>query len=35
LARKADSLIEELLAFSPRGGVDDQVGHGSATYART
>ena len=24
-ARKADSLIEELLAFSPRGGVDDQV----------
>jgi predicted phage terminase large subunit-like protein len=23
--RKADSLIEELLAFSPRGGVDDQV----------
>jgi predicted phage terminase large subunit-like protein len=24
-ARKADSLVEELLAFSPRGGVDDQV----------
>ena len=24
-ARKADSLIEELLAVSPRGGVDDQV----------
>jgi predicted phage terminase large subunit-like protein len=24
-ARKADSLIEELLAFSPRGGIDDQV----------
>ncbi len=24
-ARKAESLIEELLAFSPRGGVDDQV----------
>ena len=24
-ARKGDSLIEELLAFSPRGGVDDQV----------
>ena len=24
-ARKADSLIEELLTFSPRGGVDDQV----------
>jgi predicted phage terminase large subunit-like protein len=24
-SRKADSLIEELLAFSPRGGVDDQV----------
>jgi predicted phage terminase large subunit-like protein len=24
-ARKADSLIEELQAFSPRGGVDDQV----------
>ncbi len=24
-ARKSDSLIEELLAFSPRGGVDDQV----------
>jgi len=24
-ARKADSLIEELLSFSPRGGVDDQV----------
>jgi predicted phage terminase large subunit-like protein len=24
-AHKADSLIEELLAFSPRGGVDDQV----------
>lgn len=24
-APKADSLIEELLAFSPRGGVDDQV----------
>ena len=24
-ARKADSLIDELLAFSPRGGVDDQV----------
>jgi predicted phage terminase large subunit-like protein len=24
-ARKADSLAEELLAFSPRGGVDDQV----------
>ena len=22
---KADSLVEELLAFSPRGGVDDQV----------
>ena len=25
LAREAHSLIEELLAFSPRGGVDDQV----------
>jgi predicted phage terminase large subunit-like protein len=24
-ARKSDSLVEELLAFSPRGGVDDQV----------
>jgi predicted phage terminase large subunit-like protein len=24
-ARKADSLVEELLAFSPRGGIDDQV----------
>ncbi len=24
-ARKSDSLIEELLAFSPRGGIDDQV----------
>jgi predicted phage terminase large subunit-like protein len=24
-ARKADCLVEELLAFSPRGGVDDQV----------
>jgi predicted phage terminase large subunit-like protein len=24
-ARKADSLVDELLAFSPRGGVDDQV----------
>ncbi|MFU8885477.1 MAG: terminase [Cyanobacteriota bacterium] len=24
-ARKADLLVEELLAFSPRGGVDDQV----------
>jgi predicted phage terminase large subunit-like protein len=24
-SRKADSLVEELLAFSPRGGVDDQV----------
>ncbi len=24
-ARKAESLVEELLAFSPRGGVDDQV----------
>ena len=24
-SRKSDSLIEELLAFSPRGGVDDQV----------
>jgi predicted phage terminase large subunit-like protein len=24
-ARKADSLVEELLAFSPRSGVDDQV----------
>jgi predicted phage terminase large subunit-like protein len=24
-ARKADSLVEELLTFSPRGGVDDQV----------
>ncbi len=24
-ARKAYSLVEELLAFSPRGGVDDQV----------
>ncbi|MFZ0407287.1 MAG: terminase [Cyanobium sp.] len=24
-SRKADSLVEELLAFSPRGGIDDQV----------
>ena len=24
-ARKANSLVEELLAFSPRGGIDDQV----------
>ena len=24
-ARKSDSLVEELLAFSPRGGIDDQV----------
>jgi predicted phage terminase large subunit-like protein len=24
-ARKAESLVEEILAFSPRGGVDDQV----------
>jgi predicted phage terminase large subunit-like protein len=23
IARKADSIVEELLAFSPRGGVDD------------